>query len=484
MTAQSYHTETAAEVAHALDKRPKKSGSSWRVPCPAHGGDDRNLSIADGDAGSLRLVCFSRGCSYKDILAALRDKGVVGPIRQWTYPNGKVVTRTDSPEGDKDFTSPGETAGTPLLVFSDDGLSPIVVCEGESDAQGVDDAMFLDLEAPMHNAASYPHGAGSAALADYAIVEGRAVVVWPDFDDAGRKAGKTVADACQLAGAISISFVADGVEGAADLSPDAIIAALENVTRTYPQRLRMTLQQLSELPPPSYLVDGLLINGDVTLMIGRPKDGKSQMIASLLAENFRHGTWLGKPTPPLRALVISEMGPELFLSYFSNAGIAYPEIGERLGFVGLSDMMQFGTWDSKLAWIGADIRAQPVEDRSNLIIVDTLGAFATATDWNNYADSVKVLGPVNQLAMSTGISVLLAHHTRKSESDVVDSVSGSSAISGSVSTLARLIRDKRHHGDTGRVLGVNSRLGGSSERFLDFDHTTGFYAVTRPEDRL
>ena len=46
MTAQSYHTETAAEVAHALDKRPKKSGSSWRVPCPAHGGDDRNLSIS------------------------------------------------------------------------------------------------------------------------------------------------------------------------------------------------------------------------------------------------------------------------------------------------------------------------------------------------------------------------------------------------------------------------------------------------------
>ena len=162
MTAKSYHTESAAEVAHALDKRPKTSGSSWRVACPAHGGDDRNLSIADGDAGSLRLVCFSRGCSYKDILAALRDKGVVGPVRQWTYPNGKIVTRTDSPEGDKDFTSPGETAGTPLLVFSDDGLSPVVITEGESDAQAVDDAMFLDLEAPMHNAASYPHGAGSA----------------------------------------------------------------------------------------------------------------------------------------------------------------------------------------------------------------------------------------------------------------------------------------------------------------------------------
>ena len=147
-------------------------------------------------------------------------------------------------------------------------------------------------------------------------------------------------------------------------------------------------------------------------------------------------------------------------------------------------MMPFGDWQAKLRWIGAHIRAEPAEARPNVVVIDTLGSFAGAADWNDYASTVNHLQPLNQLAHSSAAAMLLLHHTRKDSGDVVDSVSGSAAIAGSVSTVSRLSRDKRHHGDTGRVLGVNSRLGGSSERFLDFDHTTGFYAVTRPEDRL
>ena len=44
----------------------------------------------------------NRGCSFKDIIAALRERGIVGDFeRSWTYPPDgkgfqKVVTRTDS----------------------------------------------------------------------------------------------------------------------------------------------------------------------------------------------------------------------------------------------------------------------------------------------------------------------------------------------------------------------------------------------------
>ena len=337
MTAQSYHTN-AAEIAHTLDRHPKKSGDWWRVPCPAHNGVKRSFAIADGDApGALRVACHSEGCSSKKIYDTLRAMKLISPVRQWTYPNGKVVTRTDSPEGDKDFQSEGSPKDTPLLVFSDDGLSPIVVCEGEADAQSLDDAMFTRLDVDMRCGASYSHGAGSAHLADYAIVEGRAVVVWPDFDDAGRKAGKAVADACQLAGAISISFVADGVEGAADLSPDAIIAALENVTRTYPQVLGMTLRQIAQLPPITYLIDGFLTSGRVTALVGKPKDGKSQLVSSMLAENFRHGTWLGKPTKPIRCLYLCEMDPE------SSSTISPPPVSTTTCSTLAYDMFRWAT---------------------------------------------------------------------------------------------------------------------------------------------
>ena len=163
-----YHTETAAEVAHALDKRPKKSGDSWRVPCPAHDGDDRNLSIADGDAGSLRLVCFSRGCSYKSIVKSLRDKGVLSYTREWKYPNGKTVTRNDHPDAERKYTSPGSPKDTPLLVFDDDGLSPICYHGGRT-GRTEHKRRYVRRGSTRRSScgASYPSGWKSAGLADY-----------------------------------------------------------------------------------------------------------------------------------------------------------------------------------------------------------------------------------------------------------------------------------------------------------------------------
>ena len=47
------------------------------------------------------------------------------------------------------------------------------------------------------------------------VVKGRPVVIWPDFDD-GLAALEVVSNACQLAGATSISVVPDNTKGAAD----------------------------------------------------------------------------------------------------------------------------------------------------------------------------------------------------------------------------------------------------------------------------
>ena len=42
----------AYRIAHALTDRPKRSGESWRVPCPAHGGDGPNLSLRNGNGAA------------------------------------------------------------------------------------------------------------------------------------------------------------------------------------------------------------------------------------------------------------------------------------------------------------------------------------------------------------------------------------------------------------------------------------------------
>ena len=145
--------------------------------------------------------------------------------REWKYPNGKTVTRNDHPDAARKYTSPGSPKDTPLLVFDDDGLSPICITEGEQDAQSVSDAMYVNLDADLVCGSSYPSGWKSAGLADYGVVKGRPVVIWPDFDD-GLAALEVVSNACQLAGATSISVVPDNTKGAADIPPSEIFAVL------------------------------------------------------------------------------------------------------------------------------------------------------------------------------------------------------------------------------------------------------------------
>lgn len=49
----------------------KKSGSGYRAPCPAHGGEGPNLKISVGESGAVLFHCFSHDCAYEAIMKAL-----------------------------------------------------------------------------------------------------------------------------------------------------------------------------------------------------------------------------------------------------------------------------------------------------------------------------------------------------------------------------------------------------------------------------
>ena len=85
---------SASEIAEHYG-RTNKSNGNYQIKCPVHPpheGQGPNLSLKDTQGGGLLVHCFSRGCSYNDILAAFRRDGLT-VSREWTYPNGKVVRR-------------------------------------------------------------------------------------------------------------------------------------------------------------------------------------------------------------------------------------------------------------------------------------------------------------------------------------------------------------------------------------------------------
>ena len=249
------HQPTAAQIAGRFPTARRK-GKTYAIPAVCHGSDDNNLNIWQG-SGGIGLSCKSRGCDYSTIMRALgmqpaRRSQSETLIATYQHIDGTArdVHRLDASPGDctrrgcnqvsvqhKHLWGKGSPKGCFLLLWNDksDG-APIIVTEGEKAAASLARRGFT--------AASYKGGAGAVALAIYTPVKNRDVIIWPDADDEGAKAGVKAGEMCEAAGASSVQFVippADAVKGwdGADASnadvewmlaeahatPDALISA-------------------------------------------------------------------------------------------------------------------------------------------------------------------------------------------------------------------------------------------------------------------
>ena len=202
----------------------RKSGSGWKIPCPVHNGEDCNCYIGVGDGGGLVARCWSHGCSWKDIAGALGllpDRNAQHFQAAYEHSDGtnRNVYRKDN-NGDKRIWGKG-SAGAKLLLYKDELTNDdtIVICEGEKAAEAL-----LEMDLPNIVPASYRGGTGSVHKADYSPVYGHPVIVWPDADEPGRKAGIIAAEKAQAASGIAIRIVdteglQEGVD-AADVSKE------------------------------------------------------------------------------------------------------------------------------------------------------------------------------------------------------------------------------------------------------------------------
>ena len=472
----------ADRIAHALTDKPKRSGESWRVPCPAHGGDGPNLSLRNGDGGRLLTYCHSRGCSFKDIIAALRERGIVGDFeRSWTYPPDgkgfqKVVKRFDfvdeGGEPDKTFDSEGKGVVPPLLLWGDDGACPIVIVEGEGKADDLYEALYTDegFRQPTQAVASYPHGALSAHKADYSAVAGRKVIVWPDPDEPGLEAGRKVWRACKSAGAAELWLIRGPAPD--DLNVKDKLAALGSAELLFERaKLGMSVRELYALKQPETLIDNLLSAQVVTILSAKPKVGKTNLVVGLLAENFNRGTWLGEAAKELRCVYLGEEPGYRFGKRLRDSLVSEDTARARFAYVDARSLNDSPTWQERLERVQAYIDAR--SERPNLLVIDTLGFWAGLTDFNDYATVAKEFKPVLDFACGTSMAVLVVHHSRKGNGTDIDAISGSNALTGGAGNVALLT--KIDGNDTQRKLTVWSRDVGEYEMILDYNLVTHFY---------
>ena len=208
-----------------------------RCPIPSHPGDRSGRSLKVRKTGDTwMLKCWSGGCSYAKIAAALgitirpvdARSNSLAPflVASYDHPDGepRKVYRKDWPRDfpnapscpwracstptlnpHKHVWGKGSPTGTELELWGEDHeLNVLVLVEGEKAAAalaaaGVNDHGFTP--------ASWRGGTGSVGKVSFARVKGRRVVLWPDNDKVGRSSMDTAADRCAQADAEVLQLV-------------------------------------------------------------------------------------------------------------------------------------------------------------------------------------------------------------------------------------------------------------------------------------
>lgn len=192
----------------------------WSGQCPAHRGEDLNLSIAKGDQGVL-IRDWSHSCAEVDIARAvgleLRDLFDKDGRAQYDYGNGYLIERRRTDTGK--IVRPVQAGITPNVrpLWTPAGSQPItdspvvVLCEGEKTADAL-----VRLGVPC--AATWAGGTNGVDKADYGPLKGRTVVVVPDNDEPGQKALVTLVELLSpIAAEVKVWRVPTRLNDAADL---------------------------------------------------------------------------------------------------------------------------------------------------------------------------------------------------------------------------------------------------------------------------
>ena len=218
--------ELAEKIGYGLERapvdgHPKRNGS--------HPASDLAAEPAPADAplpkpaGLIGRWAYYRNAEEGPILVVCRLEPVDGKkqFRQFTWRGGHW-----SPKG---LAAPRPLYRLPVLLGHPE--MPVVVCEGEKACEAAQAAL------PDHVVTTWSQGAQSVAKTDFTPLAGRHVTLWPDADDAGRKAMAQIAQILlPLGGAVSVIDTANYPPGwdAADADPVEIPSLIESAKSIEP----------------------------------------------------------------------------------------------------------------------------------------------------------------------------------------------------------------------------------------------------------
>jgi KaiC/GvpD/RAD55 family RecA-like ATPase len=487
----------------------KRNSAGWMARCPAHEDKNPSLAIAEED-GKILIHCHA-GCATEDVLNAIG----LYPSDLFVDSNGKRIEaeygyldesgrllfevvrynpkdfRQRRPDGKGGWIWNLEGVRRVLYNLPEVARAKsVLIVEGEKDVLM---GSKLGLTATCN-----PGGAGKWRDDYSRLLKGKQVAIIADADAPGVAHARTAAQSLiGVAESVKLIEALPGV-GVKDLSDfaaqftdreaecrevllalmhDAPELTLADLARWQPVKSAggIVLTELSDLisepeEQVSWLWDGILPTGGLSLLGAKPKTGKSTLARCLALAVASGQEFLGRKTQQGTVMYLAlEEKRSGVRKHFQAMGWCDRETAQQRGWAQILVHVAHAPKDALTA-----VAAKVKEHKPALLIIDPLLRFARVKDVSDYAEVTLALEPLLVLARENNVHVLMVHHLGKGErADVADAILGSTAFRAAVDSNLIMRRSERY-----RTLQTEQRYGQDLEEIvLAFDKETGRLSV-------
>jgi hypothetical protein len=179
-----------------------------------------------------------------------------------------------------------------------------------------------------------------------------------------------------------------------------------------------------DMPPPEFVIEGLIEHGGLSSLIGPPGIGKSTVVLDMACHIATGRTWHGRQTLKTKVLYLPGEGQAGAVQRVASWIAAHAcDTGDQL-LLGDSILQLAATAE---AW--GEVSAFVSSQRIGLIVFDTFARMSLGVDENSAHDVGNAVVRFDQIRKLTGAGVMVVHHTGK---DASKGARGSSALNGAL----------------------------------------------------
>lgn len=203
-----------------------------------------------------------------------------------------------------------------------------------------------------------------------------------------------------------------------DADPDVFDSQHAGVPRIAP------FSHWRDMPPPEYIIDGLIEHGGLSCIIGPPGVGKSTVGLDMACHIATGRRWRGRATLKTRVLYLPGEGLSGAVQRL-RAWEAAHEVSLDLDMMLGDSIIQVRAINEAWGELAAYIARQEI----GLVIFDTFARMSSGLEENSATDVGTAVRRFDKLKQLTNAGVLVVHHTGKGDPN---SGRGSSALNGAL----------------------------------------------------